>query len=78
MDYEVEILVLTLRQGYLIVNHPVSVKYFEGKERISHFRPFKDNWLMARLHCKMTLLLPLYWQVFYKVRKGYLFQLNND
>jgi len=41
-QYEVEILVIANQKGIPVVQAPVQVVYQKGKERISHFHPWKD------------------------------------
>jgi glycosyltransferase involved in cell wall biosynthesis len=41
-QYEVEIIVIANQKGIPVVQAPVQVVYQKGKERISHFHPWKD------------------------------------
>jgi glycosyltransferase involved in cell wall biosynthesis len=61
MDFDVEILVLAARLGFRLIDMPVTVTYFEGDERVSHFLPFLDNLLMSKLHFRMTWSLLVQW-----------------
>jgi hypothetical protein len=42
-NFEIEVLVRGLWAGLRVVDVPVSVRYFAGQERVSHFRPWVDN-----------------------------------
>jgi len=55
-QFEVEVLVTAHRMGIPVVETPVQVIYQKGKERISHFHPWKDflrnSATFSRLICK--------------------------
>ena len=68
MDFEAEILVLALRKGYGISQVPVSVRYFSSGNRVTHFRPFYDNFLFTLLHSRMCFLIFIYWPVLLHAR----------
>jgi predicted LPLAT superfamily acyltransferase len=53
-DFEIEILVKALWQGFSVRTTPVMVYYPPREERVSHFRGFVDNARLTRLH---TLLV---------------------
>ena len=60
-QFEVEILVLAVRQGIPIIEVPVQVRYGAGNERISHFRPGLDFWRITRTFSRLVatrFLLP--------------------
>lgn len=52
-DFEVEVLVRAAWTGVPVRSVPISVRYFRGAERVSHFRPVRDflriGWLNTRL-----------------------------
>ena len=60
-NFETEILTRSAWAGLEIVNFPVQSYYPAREERISHFRPFKDNWRISLVHAMLILrrLLPV-------------------
>lgn len=60
-NWETEILTRSAWAGLEIVNFPVQSYYPVREERISHFRPFKDNWRISLVHAMLILrrLLPV-------------------
>ena len=61
MDFDVEILVRLYWRGIGIINQPTRVQY--PSDGVSHFRIWRDNVLISRMHAKlffgMLLRLPL-------------------
>jgi nucleotide-binding universal stress UspA family protein len=59
--YEAEIVTRTVWAGCSIVEVPVNCRYFPGKERVTHFRPWVDSLRGARLHGRLIAraFLPL-------------------
>lgn len=55
MDFDVEILVRAVRQGWTVRGIPTRVRYGRPGEHRSHFKPFIDNVLMTRLHARLSL-----------------------
>ncbi|MBD3667623.1 MAG: glycosyltransferase family 2 protein [Kangiella sp.] len=51
MDFDTEILVKLYWQSVEIINFPTKVTYPEDGS--SHFRMFKDNWLITKMHTKL-------------------------
>jgi len=52
--FETEILVRGIWSGLKPINVDISVYYPEREERISHFRPFLDNFRISLLHSRLT------------------------
>ncbi len=61
-NFEIEVLVRGLWAGLRVVDVPISVRYFAGDERVSHFRPWVDNarisWTYAGLCVRHFLPWP--------------------
>jgi glycosyltransferase involved in cell wall biosynthesis len=59
-DFDTELAVRLFWAGVPPINLPVPVRYFISKEGgVSHFRYFRDNWLLIRRHTVLMLeLLP--------------------
>ena len=59
-NFEIEVLVKALWGGCPLVELPIHVKYEPPEKRVSHFRPFMDNFRLSILHTKLVLrrLLP--------------------
>lgn len=55
-DFEIEALVKLLWSGIRADNVLISVKYFPSHERVSHFKPIKDNLRLTYLHTKLILM----------------------
>ena len=53
--FETEILVRGVWAGLNVVNVNISVYYPEKNKRISHFRPFIDNFRISLIHSRLTL-----------------------
>ena len=53
--FEVEVLVRGSWAGLSALSTPISVYYPPGKERISHFRGFRDNWRLTVLHTWLVI-----------------------
>ncbi|PLY07910.1 MAG: DUF2062 domain-containing protein [Desulfuromonas sp.] len=54
-NFEIEVLVRAAWAGVPLRDAPISVYYPPGKERISHFRGFMDNWRLTLLNTHLTL-----------------------
>ncbi|MBF0440363.1 MAG: glycosyltransferase family 2 protein [Oligoflexales bacterium] len=54
-DFEIEILVKAMWRGISVNSVSVPVFYPERKERVSHFRPFVDNFRISMLHTKLVI-----------------------
>ncbi len=61
MAFDVEIIVKAVRHGFHIRNLEVPVRYFKGNERVTHFRLFRDNWEMSKLHFQFTWGCLVHW-----------------
>jgi uncharacterized protein (DUF2062 family) len=59
-EFEIEVLIRSAWRDIKIDNVDVEVKYFEGEERISHFRPFKDFFRISVLNSILTTWALLY------------------
>ncbi len=59
-EFEIEVLIRSSWRGIKIKSVEVEVKYFEGDERISHFRPFKDFFRISVLNSVLTTIALLY------------------
>lgn len=60
-DYEIEVLARASWTGVPLRTHPVGVTYFQGSDRVSHFRPWRDFMRIAHLNCHLVMqrvLLP--------------------
>jgi len=65
MDFDTEIMVRMYWQGVRVINVPVQVKYI--KDGLSHFRMFKDNLLISRMHARLFFgMLPRLPRLLYK------------
>ena len=69
MDFDVEILILAIRHGFDLIDLPVTVNYFSDDRRVTHFLPFLDNWLMSKLHFRMTWSVLLHWPAYLHARR---------
>jgi len=49
-EYEIEVLVRASWIGIPVISEPVQIKYDQGEDRISHFRPFKDFFRISVLN----------------------------
>ncbi|HUT25964.1 MAG TPA: DUF2062 domain-containing protein [Sumerlaeia bacterium] len=60
-DFEVEILARSVWAGFEVDSVDVSVRYFGKDERVSHFRPFLDNFRITIAYARLVArnLLPL-------------------
>jgi len=59
-EFEIEVLVRAAWSGINVVSVPVTVYYPSKKERISHFRPFKDFFRISVLNTLLVLIAFLY------------------
>jgi glycosyltransferase involved in cell wall biosynthesis len=59
-EFEVEVIVKAVWQGIPVKNIPIQVHYEPGKERISHFRPFRDFTRISLLNTWLVTLALLY------------------
>jgi len=59
--FEIEVLVRAAWAGVPLHDAPISVYYPPGKERISHFRGFMDNWRLTLLNTHLTLRSVVPW-----------------
>jgi glycosyltransferase involved in cell wall biosynthesis len=55
-DFEIEILVRNAWSGAPIKSLPISVLYQTGKERVSHFHLWHDNFRLTVLHTRLCIL----------------------
>ncbi|MBN1157759.1 MAG: DUF2062 domain-containing protein [Bacteroidales bacterium] len=67
-EFEFEILVRSAWKGIPIKSLPVAVSYPEGKERVSHFRPFSDFLRITLLNTVLVFIALLYIKPFYFIR----------
>jgi len=60
-NLEVEVVTRATWAGMKIVSVPIRVKYLEGDQRVSSFRPFADNARISLMHTRLVLrqLLPI-------------------
>lgn len=59
-EFEIEVLVRAAWKGIPILSVPVSIFYAPKKERISHFRPFKDFSRISILNTALVLMAIVY------------------
>jgi len=59
-EFEIEVLVRSAWKDIPVHSVPVSVYYAPGKERVSHFRPFKDFFRISILNTILVLISVLY------------------
>ena len=59
-NFEIEVLVKMIWAGCRVIELPIRVDYCPQGGRITHFKPFKDNFLLSVLHTSLVLrrLLP--------------------
>ncbi|MGM0644171.1 MAG: DUF2062 domain-containing protein [Thermodesulfobacteriota bacterium] len=76
-DFEMEILVKAAWAGLKIKNLDISVHYPVPEERISHFKPFRDNFRISLMHTKLVgrRLLPLPHKRLVKEERNYKLEL---
>ena len=55
-DFEIEALVRFLWKGGQVIEVEVPVHYPKGRERVSHFRVWKDNLRLTRMHTQLCTL----------------------
>jgi predicted LPLAT superfamily acyltransferase len=53
--FEIEVLVRMNWAGAEVTEVPISVKYFEGDERVTHIKPFADNFRLTLINTVFTL-----------------------
>lgn len=60
-NFEIEVLVKLLWSGFRLVELPIRVVYERPGKRITHFHPWKDNFLLSMLHTWLVTrrLLPI-------------------
>ncbi|MGO1244065.1 MAG: DUF2062 domain-containing protein [Sphingobacterium sp.] len=58
-EFEIEVIVRTAWNGIAVENVPIDVLY-DSKERVSHFRPFRDFTRISILNCVLVLLTFVY------------------
>ena len=60
-NFEIEVLVKLLWSGFHLKEIPIRVVYEKPGRRITHFRPWKDNFLLSLLHASLVTrrLLPV-------------------
>jgi glycosyltransferase involved in cell wall biosynthesis/uncharacterized protein (DUF2062 family) len=60
-SFEVEALVRAAWAGFAVRDIPVRVHYPPKAERVSHFRPLRDNWRISLLNTRLTIraIMPL-------------------
>ncbi len=71
-EFEIEVIVKAAWHGVNVTSVPVRVVYFEGDERVSHFRPAIDNLRFTALNTWLVTLALLYGRprmLFAKLRK---------
>ena len=49
-EYEIEVPVRAAWSGISVISEPVQIKYGQGKERVTHFRPFADFFRISILN----------------------------
>ena len=54
-SFEIEVLVKAAWSGFDIIEIPVPVFYPAVRDRVSHFRAFRDNWRIAVLNTRLTI-----------------------
>ncbi|MCX2745374.1 DUF2062 domain-containing protein [Mangrovivirga sp. M17] len=59
-EFEVEVIVKSAWSGINVKNIPIKVHYEPGKERITHFRPFRDFTRISILNTYLFILAALY------------------
>jgi glycosyltransferase involved in cell wall biosynthesis len=59
-EFEIEVLIRSSWRGIKVSSVDVGVKYFQGDERVSHFRPFKDFFRISVLNSVLTTIALLY------------------
>ena len=61
-NFEIEVLVKMLWAGCRLIEVPIKVDYLPAGGRITHFKPFRDNFLLSLLHtalvCRRLLPFP--------------------
>jgi glycosyltransferase involved in cell wall biosynthesis len=55
-NFEVEIIVKAAWKGLTIIDVPISVYYPKPEERVSSFKPFKDNFKLSLIHTYLVTL----------------------
>ncbi len=55
-DFEIEVLVKAAWSGVPVRSVPARARYFQGAERVSHFRPFLDFARISRLNTRLVTL----------------------
>jgi uncharacterized protein (DUF2062 family) len=70
-EFEIEVIVKSAWKGIKVIPVPVSVKYFNEEEKVSHFRPFTDFARISILNSFLVLLAILFFRPF-----GFIMSLN--
>ncbi len=52
--FEAEVITRAGWAGCPVLEYPVSCRYFTERERVSHFRPWRDSWAQARMHIRLV------------------------
>ncbi|MEO8086709.1 MAG: glycosyltransferase family 2 protein [Bacteroidota bacterium] len=60
-EFEIEVLVKASWSGIPVVSVPIKVFYAQGKERITHFRPYTDFTRVGILHTWLVILTVLWY-----------------
>ncbi len=60
-DFEIECLVKLIWAGYRVEKIPITVFYPPAKERVSHFKPFRDNLKISMTHTRLILRRLICW-----------------
>lgn len=80
-EYELEVLVKAAWKGLDVKEVPISVHYPPGKERITHFRPFRDFMRISLLNVYLVFLALIYFRpalIYKKYRKKSLKQIIRE
>ncbi len=59
-EFEIEILIRSAWREIEIESIDIQIKYFQGEDRISHFRPFKDFFRISILNTALTTIALAY------------------
>jgi uncharacterized protein (DUF2062 family) len=67
-EFELEVLIRAAWKGILLMNIPINVYYPEKKDRVSHFRPFRDFVRISILNTICVFIALLYVKPFSFIR----------
>jgi glycosyltransferase involved in cell wall biosynthesis len=67
-EFELEVLIRSAWKGILLMNIPINVYYPEKKDRVSHFRPFRDFIRISILNTICVFIALLYVKPFSFIR----------